>query len=51
MRVEKRVDNVQNPCDFNEYFLWEIILCHYAISNTLNKRVYMPFLRSLISRP
>ncbi len=36
MRVENYVDNVQNPCDVNGYFLWEIKLFHYGISKGLN---------------
>ncbi len=51
MRVEKHVDNVQNPCDFNEYFRWEIIYKNYVISNRLNNRRYIPFFNNLISLP
>jgi len=35
MRVEKPVDNVQNPSYSNEYFLWEIFsgeLCNIQLT-------------------
>lgn len=38
MRVDKHVDNVQNPSDSKEYFRWEIILINYEIFIGLNNQ-------------
>lgn len=51
MRVDKHVDNVQNPSDSNEYYRWEIISFNYAIFKRLNNQNYIPFFNSRISRP